>query len=189
MELQREVVSYPVYHSTGFLDDLSGLMTEIKCVKAELTNEAQAKDVMEMWLCYCRDEQGGAEDPSDYAKENLINELLKRGDSMPVFLAYDDATSVVCGIGICIESFSTFACNSILNVHDFCVKVEYRRKGVGMKLMATIEDYCREKGFPKMTLECLEKNMPARNAYIKHGFKPYELKPEYGPALFFQKVL
>jgi hypothetical protein len=40
-----------------------------------------------------------------------------------------------------------------------------------------------------VTLEVLEGNQIAKNAYIKFGFAGYELDPKMGKALFWEKPL
>ena len=45
-----------------------------------------------------------------------------------------------------------------------------------------VEKKCR-----KITLEVLEENIPAKNSYIKFGFKDYELDPAFRKAMFSGK--
>ena len=52
-----------------------------------------------------------------------------------------------------------------------------------------VEEYSKARGFCKVTLECLANNTPAMNAYVKQGFKAYELSPEMGTATFFHKYV
>ena len=52
-----------------------------------------------------------------------------------------------------------------------------------------IEQHAREIGCCKVTLEVLEGNHPAKKAYSQAGFAAYELDPEAGQALFWQKKL
>ena len=44
-------------------------------------------------------------------------------------------------------------------------------------------------GCCKLTLEVLEKNLPAHTAYRRSGFKPYALDEELGTAQFWQRYL
>jgi ribosomal protein S18 acetylase RimI-like enzyme len=55
--------------------------------------------------------------------------------------------------------------------------------------MNKIEDLAISKGCCKITLEVLEGNQVAKSAYIKAGFKGYELDPEMGKAVFWEKSL
>ncbi|MFC6978476.1 GNAT family N-acetyltransferase [Microbulbifer taiwanensis] len=47
----------------------------------------------------------------------------------------------------------------------------------------------KNRGCCKLTLEVLEKNLPAQIAYRKCGFRPYALDEEYGQAEFWQRYL
>ncbi|MDU0356030.1 GNAT family N-acetyltransferase [Paraglaciecola aquimarina] len=56
-------------------------------------------------------------------------------------------------------------------------------------MLQKVEQIARQKDCCKITLEVLEGNEVAKNAYLKHGFAGYELDPEQGKAMFWQKVL
>ncbi|OSM02156.1 putative GCN5-related N-acetyltransferase [Magnetofaba australis IT-1] len=56
-------------------------------------------------------------------------------------------------------------------------------------MLAEIEAIARARGCCKVTLEVLENNHAAQSAYRKYGFAGYELRPEAGRALFWEKSL
>ena len=56
-------------------------------------------------------------------------------------------------------------------------------------MLKKIEELARSRGYCKLTLEVLEGNIPAKVAYLKSGFKPYQLDPEMGQALFWEKKI
>ena len=155
--------------------------------KADLTDPSDAEAVLAVWSEYCCDPNAGGERPSDYVVANLIGEMTKRG--VHCFLGYYDDKPA--GVAIAMENFTTFHCKSLLNIHDFGVLRSFRRKGLGQAMLRTIEEWTREQGdrYVKITLECLEKNQPAWDGYIKYGFKPYVLNPELGNAVELQKYL
>jgi len=161
------------------------MSASIACFKADL--DVHGDVILQLLRGYAQDPMGGNEDLSGYAQANLINEMRKRPDSVVTFLCYVDG--VPAGLCNCVIGFSTFACKSLLNIHDFYTVAEYRRKGVARALMNTVEDYSKEQKYCKITLECLANNAPAMNAYVKQGYKPYELSPAMGTATFFQKYL
>ena len=66
---------------------------------------------------------------------------------------------------------------------------QYRRQGISQLLLNEVEKAAKEKGACKITLEVLEKNIAATNAYTKFGFVGYELDPRYGNAIFLEKTL
>ena len=157
----------------------------ISARKADLTLASDAEAVLTVWSEYCADPNAGGERPSDYVMANLVREMIKR--DVHCFLGfYDDEPA---GVAIAMENFTTFHCKSLLNIHDFGVLKPYRRKGLGQTMLKAIEDWTRGQGetYVKITLECLEKNRPAWDGYVKYGFKPYVLNPELGSAVELQK--
>jgi len=56
-------------------------------------------------------------------------------------------------------------------------------------MLKKVEDIAKEKGCCKLTLEVLDGNKAAQNAYTKFGFGGYELDPVMGKALFWQKSI
>jgi len=52
-----------------------------------------------------------------------------------------------------------------------------------------VEQVAQEKGAIKLTLEVLEGNATAKQAYQRLGFAGYELDPAMGQAVFWQKTL
>jgi len=158
----------------------------IEIIKADLTNSTHENALVTLLSLYALDPMGGGEDLSDFTKENLASEILKRTD-ITVILAFDDEKPV--GLINCIEGFSTFACKPLINIHDVYVSTDSRGKGVATKLLQAAEDLAIEKNCCKVTLEILEGNEPAKLAYLKFGFAGYELDPEMGKAMFWQKKL
>ena len=56
-------------------------------------------------------------------------------------------------------------------------------------MLEKVEEAARERGCCKLTLEVLERNHAAQNAYRRFGFAPYELSSETGRAMFWEKTL
>ena len=56
-------------------------------------------------------------------------------------------------------------------------------------MLEKVEEIAVDKGCCKLTLEVLSKNIAAQSSYHKFGFDSYELDPETGKALFWQKIL
>lgn len=93
------------------------------------------------------------------------------------------------GICNCFAGFSTFACKPLVNVHDCYVVATARGAGLCGRMLAEVERVAHERGCCKITLEVLANNQRAKAAYTRFGFAPYELDPEAGAALFWQKKL
>ena len=158
----------------------------IKIIQADLTNPIHAKALIILLNSYALDAMGGGEALSDFTKANLAKEINKRSDTT-VILAFDGDKPA--GVINCIEGFSTFACKPLINIHDVYVSEDFRGKGIATKLLQEAELLARNKGCCKITLEVLEGNKPAKQAYLKLGFDGYELDPEMGKAMFWQKKL
>lgn len=155
-------------------------------VEANLANPLHASALLQLLNEYAMDPMGGGEPLSDHAKNNLLPQLQKRPAARSV-LAFDGAVPV--GLIICFEGFSTFACQPLLNLHDVVVSAPYRGKGVFKLLLQQVEVIARDLGCCKLTMEVLEGNRHAMAAYQAHGFSGYELVPEMGNAVFWQKKL
>jgi ribosomal protein S18 acetylase RimI-like enzyme len=93
------------------------------------------------------------------------------------------------GFSICIEGFSTFACQPLLNIHDIAVNSAFRGQGIARNILAHIEQIAVQRGCCKITLEVLEGNTAAHALYADVGFAGYQLDPALGGAIMMQKKL
>jgi ribosomal protein S18 acetylase RimI-like enzyme len=153
---------------------------------ADLSDAAQAQAVVKLLHEYALDPTGGGQGLSDYAQANLTKELAQR-TTAHVILAWVDA--VPAGLVICLEGFSTFACQPLLNIHDVIVTQSQRGKGISKLMFQKAESIAISLGCCKLTLEVLENNHVAQAAYRACGFHNYELNPVLGKALFWEKKL
>jgi ribosomal protein S18 acetylase RimI-like enzyme len=161
-------------------------MMTVTIISADFHNSKHAKDLVMLLDAYAHDPMGGGEGLSEYVKNNLVKTLAKRYDFLTL-LAYVDGKPA--GILNCVEGFSTFKCKPLLNIHDCGVLSEYRGQGLSQQLMTEAERISTERGYCKLTLEVLEGNIVAQNAYRKLGFTGYELDAKTGKAMFWEKVL
>jgi ribosomal protein S18 acetylase RimI-like enzyme len=99
----------------------------------------------------------------------------------------EDATPM--GLVNCIEGFSTFACQPLVNIHDVVVLPAYRGRRVAQQMLAMVDTIARERGACKLTLEVLSGNAGAMQLYRRVGFANYQLDPAAGHAQFLQKWL
>jgi ribosomal protein S18 acetylase RimI-like enzyme len=159
---------------------------KIEIVKADYSNKQHAIDIPMLLDAYASDPMGGGQSLSTVVKECLVHELSKIPHAFSV-IAYADG--VPAGLVNCFEAFSTFSCRPLVNVHDVVVIDKYRGNGIGKKMLGMVEGIARSKGCCKLTLEVLSENEIAKSAYRKLGFSSYELDPEAGVALFWQKQL
>lgn len=153
-------------------------------IQADYNNPQHANDLIQVLDAYAQDPMGGGEPLSEYAKQHLVPSLAKRADALSV-LAYDGEQAI--GLINCFEGFSTFYCKPLLNIHDVVVIKAYRGYGISQLMLQAIETMARQRDCCKLTLEVLSNNRPAISAYEKFGFKPYQLDPAAGQALFCEK--
>ena len=158
----------------------------IKLIKADYSNEQHAKDLIMLLNAYALDPMGGGEALTDDVKQNLVTTLAKRNDVFTVLCYIDNEPA---GIINCVEGFSTFSCKPLINIHDCGVLGKFRGLGLSLKMFAEVERIAIDRGCCKLTLEVLQGNDVAKNAYKKLGFSGYELDPTLGHALFWEKKL
>jgi ribosomal protein S18 acetylase RimI-like enzyme len=135
---------------------------------------------------YARDPMGGGEPLPDFVMQNLPAALTERPTLFSV-LAFDGKQPV--GLINCVEGFSTFACQPLVNVHDVIVAATHRGLGIAEKMLVIVEAMARSRGACKLTLEVLSGNHSAQKLYRRVGFDNYQLDPNMGQAQFMQKWL
>lgn len=158
----------------------------IKIIQADLSNPEQGQAIVNLLNSYATDIMGGGQPLPKAVRENLISSLQQRSDAV-ILLALVDGQPA--GLMNCFEGFSTFKCKPLMNIHDVAVLPEFRGLGLSQKMLSKIESISRERGCCKLTLEVLEGNKVAQQAYMKYGFAAYELDPSAGRALFWEMAL
>ena len=158
----------------------------VEIIDADLSLPEHADAIVHLLNEYASDPMGGGDGLSAFARAGLVAELRRR-HWMRVLLAYADGEAA--GLAVCIEGFSTFACRPLLNIHDLAVAGKFRGQGIAKQLLARIEAIARQMGCCKITMEVLEGNVVAQSAYKAFGYAPYQLDPETGRAMFWQKIL
>ena len=154
--------------------------------RVDYTNPTEAQALVYLLDAYATDPAGGGEPLSEHAKCNLAAQLALRPQAFSL-IAWDGGEPI--GLVNCIEGFSTFACQTLVNVHDVAVLPGHRGRGVGRLLLAAAEQEAKARGACKLTLEVLSGNAPARHLYETVGFADYQLDPAMGHACFMQKWL
>ena len=161
-------------------------MEVIEVVEADLGRPQHSAALVTLLSEYASDPMGGGVDLDERVKSRLAVELQKRNNIHVVLAFVNDLPS---GLVICIEGFSTFSCKPLLNIHDVVVTRQQRGNGLFGRMLTKVEEITRRQECCKLTLEVLEGNHAAKAVYAKAGFAGYELDPELGKAMFWQKKL
>jgi len=159
---------------------------EAKIIKADYTNAMHSDALVKLLNIYASGPTGGGVALPEYTMKNLTDRLSQIPAAFSL-LAFDGNTPA--GLANCFETFSTFACRPLINIHDLMVAPEYRRKGIGEMLINRVVEQGREIDACRITLEVLAENTGAKMLYEKCGFNGYELTPEMGKALFWEKKI
>ncbi len=159
-------------------------MTDI--IPVDYTDTLQLSDLLHLLKAYALDPMGGGEALSDDVLSALPDMLAAQSGALS-FIAYDEGKAV--GLINCFSGFSTFAARPLLNIHDVYVAPNYRGRGICTRLLEAVAAEARQRGCCKLTLEVLSGNEAARQAYRRAGFDAYQLDPEQGAALFWQRLL
>ena len=161
-------------------------MLPLQLTKVDYKNEHDIKVLLNLLQMYAQDPMGGNEAIEQSTIDSLPAALQSRS-FMHSFVVYSD--NIPLAFANCIESFSTFSAKGVLNIHDFAVLPEFRGQNVSQFLLSGIQDFATKIGCSKLTLEVLEGNKSAVRAYEKAGFSAYQLDPDMGNAMFWQKNL
>ncbi|VAW91451.1 hypothetical protein MNBD_GAMMA22-2726 [hydrothermal vent metagenome] len=158
----------------------------IQIIEADFSKGTHGTDYVRLLNDYACDEMGGGSPLSTKVISHLCAEIAKR-DSIYVFLAYQDEIAVA--LITCMFGFSSFQCRPLLNIHDVYVAENFRGQGISTKLLDRAQHLALKHDCCKLTLEVLQGNAIAQASYQHFGFKAYELDPEIGSALFWEKNL
>lgn len=161
-------------------------MMQIEVIEANYFNSRHEKEIQSLLNAYASDPMGGGRSLDDEVIENIVKALSRLPYAFSL-LAYHEGNPV--GLANCFESFSTFACKPLINIHDLFVLKQFRNIGISQTMLGRVEDIAKSKGCCKITLEVLSQNEAAKSSYRKFGFCGYELDPKVGSALFWQKEL
>ena len=161
---------------------------KVNIKKVDFTSKKEVKTLIELLNEYALDPMGGGKALDPKVIDRLPESLAQRTDALS-FIAYEDNQNKAIGILNAFEGFSTFAGRPLANIHDVYVKPEWRGKKVTQNLILALEKLAIERCYCKLTMEVLDKNISAKRAYNKVGFSGFELDPEVGQAVFWQKEI
>lgn len=152
---------------------------------ADYSDPRDAGDVVALLDAYARDPMGGGDPLAEDVKARLAGDLAANPQAFSMLARLDDEAV---GLANCFMGYSTFAAAPLVNIHDLAVLPGHRGRGIGRALMEAVEAEALKRGACKVTLEVLSGN-PARHLYAAQGYGDYQLGPDTGKALFWQKRL
>lgn len=162
--------------------------------QVDYANPRDAQALVELLDGYARDAAGGGTPLRDEVMQGLAEALRQRPQAFSVIAwasdpAHAGGEELAVGLVNCLEGFSTFACQPLVNVHDVAVAPGWRGHRIAQRMLQAAESIARERGACKLTMEVLSGNLSALRAYEREGFAPYALDPSMGQAVFLQKLL
>jgi ribosomal protein S18 acetylase RimI-like enzyme len=152
----------------------------------DLRQNAHRDALIHLLDIYAQDPMGGGQPLAAEVKARLCDDMAAR-PTVASFIAWLDQAPV--GLVNCVEGFSTFKSQPLMNIHDLVVLPGHRGMGIGQALMQAAQTHAQARGCCKLTLEVLTGNERALRSYEQFGFEPYTLDPAAGQASFMQKWL
>jgi GNAT superfamily N-acetyltransferase len=158
----------------------------LSIIPVDFNNAAHGDMVLALLNEYALDPMGGQAPLSEHVRTHLIAALAARPNAGALMALHHDEPA---GLAIYFEGFSTFACQPLLNLHDFMVREKFQGLGIAKQLLGALEKVAQDRHCCKITLEVLQGNVPAQTLYRKMGYEGYSLSDEMGQAMFWQKKI
>jgi len=140
----------------------------IQIIEGDLNNLEHAEKFLRLTATYMTDPMGKADVWTEEQKVNVIREMKDHPGSLILFAKAEEKFVGIC---TCFYAYSTFLAKPLLNIHDIFVEEAVRGKGVGKRLVQSVEEIARQKNCGKITLEVRKDNLNARDLYKTQGFK------------------
>jgi ribosomal protein S18 acetylase RimI-like enzyme len=105
--------------------------------------------------------------------EKVFENTAKRKGSR-IFVAEDEHRAFL-GYLFVGESGNMMTGETYGFIYDIFVKEEFRGKGIGKMLVEKAENYCREKGYSRLSLMVSTSNQRAINLYTRMGLRPEQI--------------
>lgn len=165
---------------------MSTVAPELTVELADYGKPRDAADLVLLLDAYARDPMGGGEALCEETRAAVVPGLAATPGAFSLIARLDGEPA---GLANCFTGFSTFAAQPLVNIHDLAVLPGYRERGIGAALLRAVEAEARRRGASKVTLEVLSGNERAQSLYLALGYGDYQLDPEAGHALLWQKKI
>lgn len=106
-------------------------------------------------------------DSLEVNQENLRDAMFGENAFVEGLIAFDAETAVA--YAIFLPYFSSFRGQRSVYLEDIYITENYRKSGLGEKMLREIARVGKEKGAVRMDFQVLDWNAPAINFYKKHG--------------------
>lgn len=103
--------------------------------------------------------------------EDYFKSLIEDGT---VWIALDD-NKVIGYIAGSVAGKPSYATKSLAELDNFYIEEEYRRQGIGKRLVQELKNYCMSKGIEEIKVTASAKNANAREFYKSNGFEDFEV--------------
>ena len=100
---------------------------------------------------------------TNYIKDRINNKESK------IFFAINDTNEAI-GFVQLYETFGSLHLGKIIILYDLYVKEEFRKHGIGKKLMEKSEEYAKSIGAKGIELSTAKDNLSAQSLYEKIGY-------------------
>ena len=103
--------------------------------------------------------------------ESYFEGLIEKG-TLWIAVDKDNVIGYLAGV---IHGKPSYATKTLAEIDNFYIDNQYRRKGIGKKLVQEFKDYCISQGIEEIKVTALSKNINARNFYENCGFEAFEV--------------
>jgi ribosomal protein S18 acetylase RimI-like enzyme len=165
---------------------MSTVASQLTVEPADYADPRDAAELVMLLDSYARDPMGGGAPLCQETRDAVVPGLSATPGAFSLIARLDGKPV---GLANCFTGFSTFAAQPLVNVHDLAVLPGYRGRGIGRALLRGVEREAERRGASKVTLEVLSRNERAKSLYLALGYGEYQLDPEAGQALLWQKNL
>ena len=135
---------------------------EFDIVKANINHIQQVGELFDLYRQFYK-YVSNINESTDY-----ISERMKNNESI-IFIATNKQKEVM-GFVQLYETFGSLHLGKIIILYDLFVKKEFRKYGIGIKLMKKSEEYAKSIGAKGIELSTAKDNLTAQSLYEKIGY-------------------
>lgn len=122
--------------------------------------------------------ESGSESDFILTAERLIEMLTDTSCQLKAVLIQEpdltDADASSLGLMMFTERWATFTGQRVLYLNDIYIQPAYRSQGLGEQCIHFLTEYARERGCPRLELDCDEANTGGKKFYARHDAQPDE---------------